>query len=192
MKNQKISTSTREKIVSEFLTGKTQREVAISAEVSQSLVSKVLNTEGIDVKSVRSLNRSNETRLCVKCGEIKPREKFYSNKRSADGIARKCKDCSYAQNKAYTQSSPASNRKSSMRYVVPRKYGISYDEYLEKKASEMSCAICGAPSEHLDHDHVTGKLRKFLCQPCNIGIGCFSDSPERLRTAADYLERKGS
>ena len=66
-----------------------------------------------------------------------------------------------------------------------------------------SCAICGAkeqppPQKRLsvDHDHsccpgdkVCGKcIRGLLCSSCNLGLGMFADDPERLRTAADYVE----
>ncbi len=51
------------------------------------------------------------------------------------------------------------------------------------------CAICPrADSLHLDHSHVTGRVRGFLCQRHNMGIGLLDDDPAVLRAAADYLE----
>lgn len=57
------------------------------------------------------------------------------------------------------------------------------------------CAVCacalaplGTHYTHVDHDHCTGVLRGILCRGCNVGIGHFEDSPERLRGAAAYLE----
>ena len=55
------------------------------------------------------------------------------------------------------------------------------------------CAICGGVSTDgrrlaVDHDHITKDVRGLLCQPCNVGLGVFGDSPEVLRLAADYLE----
>ena len=78
-----------------------------------------------------------------------------------------------------------------------RAYGIGVDDYEAMfAAQEGRCAICGASesntkmSEHLhvDHDHETGQVRALLCNPCNIGLGCFADSPERLRQALAYIE----
>ncbi|MBK7330438.1 MAG: hypothetical protein IPI85_15545 [Dehalococcoidia bacterium] len=41
----------------------------------------------------------------------------------------------------------------------------------------------------LDHDHVTGQVRGFLCSHCNIALGAFRDNPESMRAAAAYIER---
>ena len=57
------------------------------------------------------------------------------------------------------------------------------------------CAICNTDitqspfDAHLDHDHITGKVRQLLCAKCNPGLGYFNEDPTLLRLAADYLER---
>jgi Recombination endonuclease VII len=74
-----------------------------------------------------------------------------------------------------------------------RTFGILADEFDELLAKQGGgCAICGvkperAASLHLDHDHVTGKVRAILCLSCNQGIGKFRDDPELLERAARYL-----
>ena len=53
------------------------------------------------------------------------------------------------------------------------------------------CPICAQPiglRPVLDHCHKTGKIRGWVCHPCNIGMGWFKDSPDSLRAAALYLE----
>jgi hypothetical protein len=64
-------------------------------------------------------------------------------------------------------------------------------------AQDGCCAVCGKPAAEakggvldIDHCHATGAVRGLLCGPCNRGIGSLADSPERLRDAADYLERQ--
>ena len=62
------------------------------------------------------------------------------------------------------------------------------------------CKICGkivhkAPENSkdkknqavIDHDHKTGELRGLLCHQCNVGLGNFSDSIDRMLTAILYL-----
>jgi hypothetical protein len=80
--------------------------------------------------------------------------------------------------------------------ALRRKFGISLMEYEALRDSQQSrCAICftdkpgGKGDWHLDHDHVSKKIRGLLCQNCNIGLGSFKDDPRRLEQAADYLRK---
>lgn len=78
-----------------------------------------------------------------------------------------------------------------------RRYGITRQEYEEMlEAQGDSCAICktmdigrkGHTHFHVDHDHVTGKVRGLLCDLCNRGLGYFKDDPFLLIKAGKYLE----
>ena len=79
-----------------------------------------------------------------------------------------------------------------------RTHGITqadYDAMVE--AQKGRCKICGRrPAEgksfHIDHDHVTGRIRGLLCSSCNHALGLFAESPERLRRAASYVTRPKS
>ena len=79
-------------------------------------------------------------------------------------------------------------RDSHMRAV----WGLSDEEYTNKWRQQKYCAICsvkllGGLQTHLDHDHKSGVLRKFLCTNCNRGLGCFKDNSEVLMNAINYL-----
>lgn len=54
-----------------------------------------------------------------------------------------------------------------------------------------NCECCGGDNNgrtlHLDHDHVTGKFRGWLCTCCNTGIGKLGDSIAGVRRALAYL-----
>lgn len=77
-----------------------------------------------------------------------------------------------------------------------KNYGIGHAEYEAMLASQhFGCAGCGAPETtertgrlHVDHDHLTGRVRGLLCSSCNHAIGKAKDNPARLRRLADYLE----
>ena len=54
------------------------------------------------------------------------------------------------------------------------------------------CEACGIPQKtalRLDHCHVTGKFRGWLCNDCNLGIGLLGDTVESLELRLAYLRR---
>lgn len=78
-----------------------------------------------------------------------------------------------------------------------RKFGITLEERDQLiAAQDGQCAICLVPLEtlqsrhiHVDHDHDTGFIRGVLCHACNVGLGCFRDSPDSMVRAITYLGR---
>lgn len=58
----------------------------------------------------------------------------------------------------------------------------------------VECEACGKEASplRLDHCHQTGKFRGWLCNECNLAIGLLGDSPQKMRAAADYIERHKS
>lgn len=84
--------------------------------------------------------------------------------------------------------------------VVLRKRGLTIEEYEAMSVSQNHlCAICNRPESRLadkigiprrlavDHDHVTGMTRALLCGSCNKALGLFSDDPNVLKSATEYL-----
>lgn len=72
------------------------------------------------------------------------------------------------------------------------KYGMTpqdYDSMYEKQGGR--CAICSESFDLLcvDHCHTKGHVRGLLCSPCNTSLGHMADDADRLRRAADYLEK---
>lgn len=128
-----------------------------------------------------------ESKRCPDCGEVKPLEEFPRNKRTQDGRHTYCKPCHNARGRETRQRLYGGSR----HYHLKRRYGIGADEVDAMVADQGgTCAICGRPGpEHVDHDHVTGRVRAILCFGCNGGLGQFGDDPERLREAARYVER---
>jgi hypothetical protein len=74
-----------------------------------------------------------------------------------------------------------------------RRHGISVAEFDAMLTRQHgACGICERPFQctpHIDHCHVTGKVRGLLCNKCNLGLGYYDDDPTFLRNAARYLER---
>jgi hypothetical protein len=81
---------------------------------------------------------------------------------------------------------------------LAKRFGVSPEflvGILEKQG--QSCAICKKKFDQsvlssravLDHDHETDEIRGYLCNSCNIAIGCFQESLEFIESAAAYLKR---
>jgi hypothetical protein len=58
------------------------------------------------------------------------------------------------------------------------------------------CPICGKnlivgiSKIVLDHDHLNGKVRGWLCESCNTGIGRFDDDPDIVYKAVAWLMKE--
>lgn len=77
-----------------------------------------------------------------------------------------------------------------------KKQGISITKEEYQKMYSLQNGYCAICNKHvssctkdlaLDHDHNTGKVRGFLCDLCNQGLGMFKDNTETLFKAIDYL-----
>lgn len=74
-------------------------------------------------------------------------------------------------------------------------YGITIEDYeLMLQQQEGKCKICKTTEFtgvgnclHVDHCHITGKVRGLLCMKCNNGLGNFKDNIKTLHNAITYL-----
>lgn len=120
---------------------------------------------------------------CNNCKQDKSLDSFYTvNKRNKPTIYHICKDCCSSQKldmKSYYRD-----------WELKKKYGISIDTYKEESEKrENKCDICSKQVEslHVDHNHITGKIRGYLCGSCNRALGLFQDDPEIITKATQYL-----
>jgi len=56
----------------------------------------------------------------------------------------------------------------------------------------IQCKIClrpfkGKVKRVVDHDHKSGKIRDWICDTCNAGLGMFHDNSETILRAYGYL-----
>jgi hypothetical protein len=80
-------------------------------------------------------------------------------------------------------------------YIV--NYGITLEEKNERiKGQDYKCFSCGDDLKkldqqkvHIDHDHITGKIRGVLCYKCNISLGLLKEDINIINKLADYVKR---
>lgn len=155
-----------------------------------------------------------ESKLCTACGESKPRDDFYVDKRTGKVLA-ECKPCRSARRREYYSRPEVRTRAAQLNRARaeserPRiraknlaRYGMTaadYDDLFDQQHGK--CAICrsagaragmGAPRTEVlcvDHHHVTNEVRGLLCQRCNRAIGLLGDDPEIIHSAIDYLTKE--
>lgn len=79
------------------------------------------------------------------------------------------------------------------------KYGLTETDFKKLLIKQDNrCAICGVVPDsktsrsqdgfHIDHSHVSGRVRGLLCGKCNTGIGMLKESEEILLSAIKYLQ----
>ncbi len=74
-------------------------------------------------------------------------------------------------------------------------YGITLDDYNKMLIEqEGKCLICGIDNPrgtkawHVDHCHVSGKVRGLLCNYCNPRLGFYETYKEKIE---QYLKERG-
>lgn len=136
--------------------------------------------------SAKYYQQSKEKKLCPACQQEKSLTEFPIAKNRPSGRASHCKQCRktrYPYNPARHKISHLLNR-----------YGLEWEQYLDLYEKQNNqCAICHCSiglngTAHVDHCHVTNKVRGLLCVNCNKGLGSFKDSGIFLRDAATYVE----
>ncbi len=128
---------------------------------------------------------------CVKCKKEKPLSLFFKNCKAKDGLQWACKECDQNRHLKWKQDNPEEYKRRIKNTDLKRNYGITLIEYEKSKEEQKnSCYICSEVTNDLvvDHCHISGKVRKLLCNNCNAGLGMYKDKPELLRKAAEYLE----
>jgi hypothetical protein len=133
-----------------------------------------------------------DRKICSTCRADLPLTAFDKNRAAKDGLANQCHECLKESRRKWREGHPREHRG---RHVKNR-YRIGLDEY-EALASVVGgkCPICGEPPTaplktlDLDHDHVTGRVRGFLCRGCNLALGGARDNPDILRALAEYVEQ---
>ena len=161
--------------------------------------------EAVRTRVYRESNKGVVTRQvaekkCSVCLETKPAALFPRSRYTRTGLDSRCKACGTAKSYAWSQANPERFRANQRRSVLKARYGLTPEDIealLVKQGG--GCAICRLPllaqspqsgsQLHVDHDHLTGRVRGLLCNRCNRALGFFDDNPDTLQIAIDYLRK---
>jgi hypothetical protein len=139
-------------------------------------------------------NGASGTKYCAGCDRALAVNQFSWNT-SKNSYRSRCKDCESKQRKEQNERDKMSgaSRKSDFRKNWKRLGFNPKDVETFVEEHEGICDICGT-SENLaiDHCHQTNVLRGLLCMSCNVGLGHFRDSPDRLARAILYITKNRS
>ena len=132
---------------------------------------------------------------CKDCGEVKPFDEFYNDKRYKDGKYPYCKSCKNARSVVWQKANPEKRAANKRRTHLKRTYGITPEQFDEMyEAQGGKCFICGTDEPggrhgmlNVDHCHDSGDVRALLCDGCNRGLGHFKEDPDALISAAMYI-----
>jgi hypothetical protein len=134
-------------------------------------------------------------RVCRCCGIEKPLDSYPKDKRWRGTYKLDCKICFNSKRRA--NYNPEQRRDEGLRQL----YGIDRDTLSSMYTDQDGCcAICGTGislisgktkkgKAHVDHCHVTNKVRGLLCTKCNTLLGMAEDSRVILENAIIYLDR---
>ena len=129
-------------------------------------------------------------KICNVCGKNKRVSSYIKSRLTKSGIRGECKECNNSSRGKYKVS-----KKKERQYKLKKLYGITPEQYKDIwDRQEGLCSICkvqlsSLPDKavHIDHCHVTEKVRGILCGHCNRGLGHFRDSVLYLDAAKKYL-----
>lgn len=113
----------------------------------------------------------------------------------------RCIGCTHAirvYNARYREANARKIADASRQRERLKRYGLTEGDIRALKRHQgYRCAICRTlfPKDgqegkrmHVDHCHITNRVRGLLCSRCNSGIGKLGDSVDGLRRALVYLE----
>ena len=105
----------------------------------------------------------------------------------------------YHTNDAFREKIQAKMRAYKRNWRLEKEYGLTEEQYLDiLRRQDGRCAICKTEEwgghrnmPHIDHDHLTGKVRGILCGSCNRALGMFKESLDIIKSAHAYLQKHG-
>jgi len=152
---------------------------------------------------------------CSRCKIEKEIDEFGVHTKEKDGHYSQCRECAKESNREAYARNPQKwkdyavvwknenrervNELARKRYDpekaresdLKRIYGLTLEEYNSMMLKQGGkCCICGGKEKkalHVDHDHITGKVRGLLCRRCNVVLGFVEENLNILDLLKEYI-----
>lgn len=141
----------------------------------------ILSSSDYQILDVTKTGDEYPKKICNICHKLLDTTLFARNQNNVNRPVRRpsCQEC----RRTLEGKSPAS---------ADKRQWLKTKPYFEP----FECPICGKHtiagvtcSVDLDHDHRTGKIRGWICDSCNTGIGRFKDDTGLIKRAIKYVEK---
>jgi len=99
--------------------------------------------------------------------------------------------------RAWGKANPEKLKQHRRKTLLKTKSGITPEIYKKMFEEQQGCcAICGRHQTEfkrtldVDHDHVTGKVRKLLCIYCNTNVGVYELHKEQIEQYLATIDKE--
>lgn len=116
------------------------------------------------------------SKVCSKCNQNLPLSQFSKNS-GRSYLRSECKECTNKLTKQIKEYKKISIPKD---YICP--ICLKNEEACRGLGGKKAGTWC------VDHNHITGEFRGWLCHSCNRTIGNFHDDVDKMQRAIDYLK----
>lgn len=134
---------------------------------------------------------SENTKMCSRCKTEKPLSYFSKDQYHFTGYKSACKSCAATDFKEWREKNLDKAKRTDRLNHYKRSYGLT-DDIAEQLVNDRSgvCTICGTATKLVvDHCHISGIVRGFICSACNSVLGYSKDNVNTLQNAIRYLEK---
>lgn len=146
-----------------------------------------------------------DVKTCTSCGQERSVDQFYKQSGSTR-LRGECKACNHERAAQWRGANrerfnELARQRRNTRWErlnhVRKKFGLTAEQYEAMEIAQgYACAVtsCRRPfaelnrQPHVDHCHVTGKVRGLLCHQCNQALGNARDDVGILQGLINYLE----
>lgn len=141
-----------------------------------------INIENLKFLNIHKTGKHYKNKICNVCHVLKDYYRdFDINQTDANGVKTTRPSCKSCRIKIDGQKLKTAQRR--------RLEEIKPELYFVCPICKKGCIPDVTAKLVIDHDHITGEAREWICDSCNTGLGRFKDDTEILSNVIEYLKK---